>query len=470
MERVADTVTHDEANRRLFEELSAAYLTAFPGTAREQERAERSLIKGGSHTLRLFDPAPLRIRRAVGATVQDVDGNEILDFWQGHYANILGHNPPLLTDALIAGLENGYALQTGIVDTVQTEFAELLLDLTGTERLRFTTSGALADLYAIMLARAFTDRDITLKVGGGWQGAHPLALKGVSFRDGFDHPETEGLSKDTMKRVLLTRYNDPEDLRAIFRRRGDRIACFIVEPWLGMGGFMPADPEYLATARELADRYGAMLIFDEIISGFRFCASGVAKLYGITPDLTTFAKIVGGGMPVAVVAGRADIMALCHPEHPRRVKFDGGTFSAHPASLLAGKTLISWLAEHADEVYPRLGEMGEAMRRGVEQAFAEEGVFVRCTGYGNRVVPGSSVGMVHFPRHQECTLTTPDEVWDPAICDVVRREKILKLALLLERVHVMHGLGTLSTAHTEAHLTWLFEACRGAARRLKEPA
>jgi len=462
------TVERERINARLYATLSSEYLAVFPGTASQQERAERSLIKGGSHSLRLFDPAPLRIRRATGATVEDVDGNTILDFWQGHYANILGHNPPLLTGALSAGLGEGIGLQTGIVDTIEIEYAELLLSLTGLERLRFTTSGALANLYAVMLSRAYTGRDITLKVGGGWQGAHPFALKGVSFRDGYDHPETEGLSEDVMKRVLLARYNDPEDLRAVFEKLGDRIACFIVEPWLGMGGFIPADPEYLTAARALTERYGAMLIFDEIISGFRFCAGGVARLYGIKPDLTTFAKIAGGGLPLAVVAGRADLLALCHPDSPRRVKFDGGTFSAHPAALLAGRTLVSWLAEHESEVYPRLGELGQKMRRGVEEAFAAEGVFVRCTGYGNRIAPHSSVAMVNFPYDETCALNRPDQVWNPAVCDVERRERLLKLALLLERVHVMHGLGTLSTAHTEADLDWLFDACRAAARRLKE--
>ena len=458
----------EEINQRLSQSLSEEYLAAYPRAAAEQERAERSLIKGGSHSLRLFDPVPLRIRRAEGAVVEDVDDHEILDFWQGHYANILGHNPPLLTRALCEGLQGGVGLQTGIVDTLQTEYAELLLSLIGQERLRFTTSGALANLYAVMLARAFTGRDVTLKVGGGWQGAHPFALKGVSWRDGYDHPETEGLSADVMRRVLLTRYNDPDDLRAVFAREGDQIACFIVEPWLGMGGFIPADPEYLAVARELTRKHGAMLIFDEIISGFRFCAGAVSRLYSITPDLVTLAKIVGGGMPLAVVAGRADVMGLCHPDSPRRVKFDGGTFSAHPAALLAGRTLVSWLAENEDEIYPRLGEMGERLRRGVEAACASEGIFVRCTGYGNEVAPHSSVAMVNFPHDDECRLTSPDQIWSPAVCDVDRRERLLKLALLLERVHVMHGLGTLATVHTGEHLKWLFEACARAARRFRE--
>ena len=136
-------------------------------------------------------------------------------------------------------------------------------------------------------------------------------------------------------------------------------------------------------------------------------------------------------------------------------------------SSLAGKVVVEHLARHEQEIYPRLGALGERMRRGVEEAFAREGVLARCTGYGNAVVPDNSVGMVHFPHREDVTITSPEQVWDPAVCDVVRREKALKLALLLERVYVMHGLGALSTQHTETDLDWLFSACEASARILK---
>ena len=455
-------------NALLIDRLSRDYHAEFPGAGLEFERAGHSLINGGSHTLRLFGPAPFRIVGARGSRITDSDGHEILDFWQGHYANVLGHNPPLVTAVLARRLSEGYGLHTGITESLQTDFAALLLKLIGAEKIRFTASGTLADMYSIMLARAFTGRQMVLKVGGGWQGAHPLALKGVSFRDGFDHSESEGLSQDEVESVLLTRYNDPEDLTDRFREYGDRISCFIVEPWMGMGGFMAAEPEYLRTALELTHEYGALLIFDEIISGFRFCAGGVHRLYGIQPDLSTYAKVIGGGMPLAAVAGREEIMRLCSPASDRRVKFDGGTFSAHPAALLAGHTLVKHLAENEDDIYPRLGEMGERMRRGVEEAFAREGIYVKCTGYGNEAVPDSSLGMIHFPLEEGIELTCPDQVWNPAVCDVDRREKVLKLAFLLEKVYVMHGLGALSTEHTGEDLDWLFAACEGAARRIRE--
>jgi glutamate-1-semialdehyde 2,1-aminomutase len=236
---------------------------------------------------------------------------------------------------------------------------------------------------------------------------------------------------------------------------------------MGVGGFMPATAEYLETARELTHRHGAVLIFDEIISGFRFCASGVQRLYNVRPDLSTFGKIIGGGMPLAAVVGREEIMRLCGSAAGRRVRFDGGTFSAHPAALLAGKTLIEYLVRNESQIYSRLGALGQKIRAGIEEIFAGHGILARCTGYGNDVVPDSSLVMIHFPYDEGTRLTSPEAVWDPQICDVERRERVLKLALLLERVHVVHGLGAISTAHSDEDVEWLFAACDEAAKRIK---
>ena len=180
--------------------------------------------------------------------------------------------------------------------------------------MRFTTSGALATMYATILARAFTGRDLVLKIGGGWHGSQPWALKGVYFAEGAtEHwrTESQGLPGSAPGEVVVTRYNDVEMLREHFKTNGNRFACFILEPFIGSGGYILADPEYLRTARELCDHYGVVLIFDEVISGFRFRAGDLGHMYGVKPDLATFAKIMGGGMPVAAIAGRADIMNGC---------------------------------------------------------------------------------------------------------------------------------------------------------------
>jgi glutamate-1-semialdehyde 2,1-aminomutase len=453
----------------LLSALVADYERHYPESRLAADKARQHQIDGGSHGVRLFQPYPFRINKAAGPSVHDLDGHEIVDFWQGHFANLLGHNPPAVTQALAEALGHGWGLQTGMTDETQVAFADLLCQLTGAERVRFTTSGTLATMYAIMLGRAFTGRTLVLKVRGGWHGANPMALKGVSYgKEGFSAVESAGLIPGEGEAIVLTRYNDLADLEGAFARWGSELACFILEPWMGRGGFMPASPEYLAAARELTQRHGAVLIFDEIISGFRFCLGGLQKLYGIQPDLSTFGKIIGGGMPVAAVAGRAEVMELCGHGSSKPVAFQGGTFSAHPLAVLAGKTMLEYLRQHEGEVYSRLATLGQKLRAEVERVFAERGILVRCTGHGNALVPGSSLGMVHFPFEEKHTLSAPDDVWDPARCDVEMREKLLKLGMLVHDVNVVHGMGAISVSHTERELNLVLEAYDAFAKRLQQ--
>ncbi len=462
-----------ERYNALLKDLAHAYADHAPKSAALQDQAERWLVDGGSHALRLIEPFPPRIVRAEGAWIEDEDGHRILDFWQGHYANVLGHNPKLILRELSQALEGGSGLQTGFVDRLQVECAEIVCRQTGAERVRFTTSGSLATMYATLLARSFTGRERVMKAGGGWHGAQPWGLKGVSFHSdqraahGFQRVETSGLPKYFTEEVVVTRFNDAEMLRDHFRQYGDELACFIVEPFIGVGGFLPATPSYLRAARELTEKHGALLIFDEVIAGFRFRAGDAGRLYGIQPDLATFGKAMGGGMPVSAVGGRADVMGLAGREKGRRVKFSGGTYSAHPASLLAAKRNMTYLVEHEAEIYPRLAAVGERARKTVEAAFRQEGIYARCTGYGNDAIPGSSLAMTHFPYEEGRELVTPDDVHDPHVCDVELQEGVLKLGLLLEDVHVIHGLGALSTAHTQEDVDLLGEACRRVARRIR---
>lgn len=456
---------------QLMSELKEAYTSRFPRSAALQEEARRHLIDGGSHAVRLHEPYPVRIRSAKGSHIWDIDGHRILDLWQGHYANILGHNPEIVSRALADEFLSRGGLQTGHLDRLQVELAELLKERTGADRARFTTSGTLATMYAILISRAFTGRNLVLKVGGGWHGSHPWGLKGIGFKEGaFDEVESLGLPREATDEVVITRFNDPGYLEDQFRDRGDDIACFIVEPWRG-GVFISGKPEYLEVARSLTRRHGALLIFDEVQTGFRFRAGDVGSMYDVRPDLTVFGKIVGGGMPLTAVVGREEVMQLCSDRRRGlRARFDGGTFSAHPASLLAAKTMLDHLVENEADVYARLSDLGQRMREGVEETFARHGILARCTGYGNEAVPGSSVGSVHFPfrESEDVELDRPDKVDDPEICDVALRERVLKPALLLEDVYVMHGLGTLSTAHTDEDIDHLLSAFDAVARRIKD--
>lgn len=436
-------------------------------------RAEKVMIEGGSHTIRLWRPYPFFAASAEGPAVRDVDGNTYIDYWQGHYANILGHNPRHVRREIASWLNRG-ALHTGFEAGHQIELAEALVREVGGKdaKVRFTTSGTLATMYAVMLAQGLTGRDLVLKVGGGWHGSSPYLLKGVKFHagEGFGGRDSAGLLDDIVRRTHITRFNDCDDLRRIVRAHGDRIACFILEPFLGVGGFLPATREYLELARSLTTKHGILLILDEIISGFRFCPTGVQTLYGVKPDLTTFGKIIGGGHAVAAVVGPRAIMEGClRPRGPRaRVMFEGGTFSAHPEYMKAGLIMLGYLADQAATIYPRLARSGERLRRGIERVFAEAGVPARCTGNGNEVIPGSSLFMVHFPRAADVVLDTPEAILDDSLTNLALREDMLKLALLVHGVNVVHGGGAVSAAHRERDIDTTLAAYGETARLFRK--
>jgi glutamate-1-semialdehyde 2,1-aminomutase len=468
----ADSILGQRMKRRnhaqLLARLAADYELRSPRSAAIHRAALKHLVDGGSHTIRLLQPFPPRITAAQGAYVTDEDGHRILDFWQGHYANILGHNPPVVADALARAFGSRRGLQTGFTDSLQVRTAELLCSRTGAERVRFTSSGSLATMYATFLARGFTGRETVMKVGGGWHGAQPWGLVGVDFHaenaHSFEQQESKGLPQAVAEQVIVTRFNDTSMLEKQFTQYGGRIACFIFEPFLGSGGSLPATQEFLRTARELATKHGALLVFDEVISGFRFCAGSITRLFGVRPDLATYAKVMGGGMPVAAVAGRADVMKLAG--RGGGVKFSGGTYSCHPASMLASHTMMEHLVAEEAAVYPRLAELAEKARLEVEQAFAAEGIVARCSGRSSNAIPASSMAAVHFPYDPATPCDSPDQTRNPDVCDVELADTVLQLALLLEDVFVMHGLGAVSTAHTEEDIARLGDACARAAKRI----
>jgi glutamate-1-semialdehyde 2,1-aminomutase len=434
------------------------------------QRASRFQIRGGSHNLRLFMPFPFYDVHCQGSTVTDIDGNSYVDFWQGHFGNILGHNPQVVLDALIDFYKKGLGLSTGFPSTLQSELAELLLSRLSAEKIRFSTSGTLATMYAIMLAKAKTNRDLVMKVGGGWHGSHPYALKGITiYEKGLTKVESAGLPSGMDEMILITRFNDEEDLEEKFRVYGERIACLILEPFIGAGGFIFGRKGYIQKARQLSDQYGSLLIFDEVISGFRFHAGALQNLYDVQPDLSVFGKAIGGGMPLSAVAGKDEVMGLCGPEavEEKKVKVEGGTFSAHPASMLAGITFAKHLQNHEQEIYPRIGRLGERVRREIENIFSTYGFHVSCTGDGNPVAENSSVVGVHFLNDPSARIESPEQVWNPDVCDIEMREKIFKLAMIQEGFNVFHGYGSISGAHTEEDIQASLDAVERIAKKWK---
>lgn len=435
------------------------------------KRSSLFQVKGGSHNLRLFEPFPFYDLQCLGSKVKDVDGHTYLDFWQGHFANILGHNPQIVRDSLVQSLEKGEGLISGFPGQYQNQLAELILSSIHAEKIRFTTSGTLASMYALMLAKAFTNREIVMKAGGGWHGAQPYVLKGIStYNQGLNQVESAGLHSGIESSIIVSRFNHIEDLEEIFSRYGERIACLIVEPFVGAGGFIISKKEYLQKARELTQKYGSLLILDEVISGFRFHPGGLHNLYKIKPDLSIWGKSIGGGMPVAAVAGREDVMNLCHPqtEKERRVRFEGGTFSAHPASIQAGLVFLRYLIDNGEKIYSKIGKLGNKVRRQIKEIFKTYGFKVFCTGDGGTVTPHSSLVGVHFIKEKAEEITSPEEIWNPQVCDIEMREKIFKLAMLKEGINIFHGYGAISYAHTEDEIQESLDAVEKIAKKWKK--
>jgi glutamate-1-semialdehyde 2,1-aminomutase len=481
-------IPSDPRLARLKAEVESEFAARFPRSLALHEKGSAHLIDGVSHTLRASAPFPPWIVSARGGHVTEAGGNDLVDFWQGHYANLLGHNAPEIAGALADHLRLALAstpeaapppaLQIGMPHPMEEELAFRVARATRTDRVRFTTSGTLATFYALMLARAATGREKILKVAGGWHGSHVWGLKAVALGprrsaqggatgDGEDEP-TPGVPPGDERDVLVTRFNDPDHLEDLFRKEGGAIAAFVLEPWLGAAGGIPAHPEYLAAARRLTELHGSLLIADEVVTGFRFHAGDVCALYGVRPDLFVFGKALGGGMPLAAVAGGAALLERCGRGRDRRVPFEGGTYSGHPLCLKAALAFLDHVEDPSRRVYERLAALGERAREGVEAAFAAEGVMARCTGRPNAAVRGSSLAMVHFPQDDKVPLDRPETLHDPALMNPVAEESLVKAMLLLEGVHTMHGLGALCTAHTDEDLDRLFAACAAAGRRLRK--
>ncbi len=374
-------------HRKLLSALAAEYVRHSPRSAELNARALKVLVDGGNHTIRLVQPFPPRIVSARGAFVTDEDGHRILDFWQGHHANILGHNPPEVTGELSRAFQSGL----GPAERVHGRPA----GARGGAALRANRLRA-GEVHLQRIpghdvcdapGPSVTGRELVMKVGGGWHGAQPWGLVGVDFHTenshSFGHAESTGLPAAVAEEVLVAGFNDVDQLERLFAEHGGKVACFIVEPFMGSSGSLPAHRRFLTRARELTRKHGAVLVFDEVISGFRFRAGSASSLYGVQPDLATFAKIVGGGMPVAAVAGRAEILRLAG--RGGGVRFSGGTYSCHPSSMLASRLMMEHLVAQEGEIYPRIALLGEKARRGAEEAFRAQGLPARCTGDRGRL-------------------------------------------------------------------------------------
>jgi glutamate-1-semialdehyde 2,1-aminomutase len=452
-----------DAVLRLWAEVETRFERHFPRSAAFHREHGRALLDGGSHAVRWARPFMPVAVRAEGPCFVDLDGHRIVDFWQGHFANLFGHNPRFLLDVLRDTLGDGRGLQSGMIHAVEAEVAERLCVATGCETVRFTTAGTLGTFYATVLARAFTGRDKVVKISGGWHGSQPYGLKGVTpHANRMQRMESEGLSTSTPGEILLTRFNDIENLEQLFRHQGDQIACVLLEPILGAAGGLVATREFYRAVRERTEAHGALMLADEIITGFRFRAGDLSSLYGVRPDLVILGKAFGGGMPVAAVAGRRDVLRLASREVDR-VKFEGGTYSSHELSLVAARATLDHLTAHEAEFYPATFRLGQVARDRVARAAHAAGVEVRVCGHDPAVLPGSSMVLVHPVRNDA---GIPD---GPPSCPETLLEArpagvdpgLLKSMLLLRDVSSRNGLGMVSSAHAERDLARAGDALEG---------
>jgi glutamate-1-semialdehyde 2,1-aminomutase len=375
--------------------LSSAYEANTKNSKLLFERAKKVFAGGVNHNARFYQPYPIFVTKAQGQHIWDEDGNRYTDYWMGHLALILGHSPRVVTDALAVQVAKG--THFGMGNRLSVELGEEIQKAVPcAESMRFCNTGAEATMYLLRLARGFTGRRVVVKIAGGWHGYNTELNKGVHRP--FDRPESAGILADDQKYVRNVRFNDLDAAEAeVKSARGD-IAAIFLEPVLGAGGCIPADRNYLKGLRELADRSGALLAFDEIITGFRLGLGGAQVWYGVKPDLASFGKIAGGGLPLGLVAGRREILSLADPTRKDRfVSIGGGTFSENPLTMTAGLATLRYLRKHAATVYPALEKYGGMVREGVDKAFAEDGIEVHTTGLG-------SLFQTHFgtePRRPE---------------------------------------------------------------------
>jgi len=308
------------------------------------------------------------IVRAEGAYLIDADGNRYIDYVGSWGPMILGHAAPHVVEAIQRTAADGTSF--GASTPAEADLAELITHaMPSIEKLRFVSSGTEACMSAIRLARGFTGRNFIVKFEGCYHGhADALLVKAGSGVATFGIPGSAGVPAETVQHTLALPFNDIAAVEAAFALHPDQIACIIVEPIVGnMGTVLPA-PGYLAALREITQKHGALLICDEVMTGFRVAFNGAQSLYGITPDLTTLGKIIGGGLPVGAFGGRAEIMNLLAPLGP---VYQAGTLSGNPLAMAAGIATLSHLRDHADTIYPQLEKSTKAIAEGVAASTAK---------------------------------------------------------------------------------------------------
>ena len=336
------------------------------------QQAQSKIPGGVNSPVRAFNGvggSPLFIDRADGAFIFDADGKAYIDYVGSWGPMILGHNHAAIREAVIDAAQKG--LSFGAPTSLEIEMAELVSELVPSmEQVRMVNSGTEATMSAIRLARGFTGRDKIIKFEGCYHGhSDGLLVKAGSGALTLGQPSSPGVPADFAKYTLTARYNDLESVKALFDANKGEIACIIVEPVAGNMNCIPPIEGFHEGLRELCDQEGALLIFDEVMTGFRVALGGAQAHYNIKPDLTTLGKVIGGGMPVGAFGGRKDIMQYIAPTGP---VYQAGTLSGNPIAMAAGRACLSLLKEEGNE--KRLANKAKTLTDGLKSLATKHGI------------------------------------------------------------------------------------------------
>ncbi len=339
---------------------------ALEHSRRFYERAQHSIPGGVNSPARAFDSVggtPLFIEKGEGAYLEDSDENEYLDYVASWGPMIFGHAHPDVVEAVQDQAEASTSF--GAPTEIEIEVAEVVCDLVpSVEKVRMVNSGTEATMSAARLARGYTDRDKIIKFEGNYHGHGDFFL--IAAGSGamtLSEPDSPGVTEGNAKDTLLARYNDLDHVQQLVKANQGEVACIIVEPIAGNMGCIPPAPGFLEGLRELCDAHDIVLIFDEVMTGFRVAPGGAQERYGVTPDLTCLGKIIGGGLPVGAYGGRQEIMDYVSPTGP---VYQAGTLSGNPLAMRAGHAILSKIAEEKDHIYDQLEDYAEALQEGTE--------------------------------------------------------------------------------------------------------
>lgn len=409
------------------------------GTSEELfDRAVKVIPGGVNSPVRAYGAigmAPRFIDRADGCYIYDVEGNEYVDYIDSWGPMILGHNFTAVKESVLKACEKG--LSFGCATAIEVEMAEFICDhIPHVDMVRMVNSGTEAVMSAVRVARGFTGKNKIIKFAGCYHGHSDAML--VSAGSGVmtsGVPDSAGVPKGCTEDTMTAVYNDLNSVKALLEQAPGQVAAVIVEPVAANMGVVPPKKGFLEGLRSLCTKHGALLIFDEVITGFRLAFGGAAEYFGVTPDMVTYGKIIGAGMPVGAYGGKKEIMEMVSPAGP---VYQAGTLSGNPIAMAAGLTQLKYLYEH-QEVYKELEEKGEKLYGGIEQILKE----YKKPYHVNHV---SSLGSLFFTENEVVDYTSAKTSDTKAFADYF-------LAMLKSGIHLAPSQFEamfLSTAHTDA--------------------